>query len=96
MCEQEGDQQFLSSLQDLRLGQCSKESFEYVHSLYRDLDVELKNSVVHIFFKQIPAQLHNMSVLSELPGEFLKLEAIKERKAYHVSCRGSVVPEAWL
>ena len=82
----DGDHEFLSALRELRVGQCrSSETLEYLRSLSRDLVAdELKDSAVHIFFKKISAQLHNMSALRELPGDFLKLEATKEGNSKRV------------
>jgi ATP-dependent DNA helicase PIF1 len=84
--QEQGELQFLSALRDLRLGQISTENNEYLRSLSRELDLDMKHSAVHIFFKKIPAQLHNISVLREIHGEYFRFESIKDGNTLGITC----------
>ena len=55
-------QMVLSCLKEVRLGQCSTATEDYLRA--------------HIFFRKIPALLHNRSTLASLPGEMCSFEAI--------------------
>lgn len=70
------DQMFLSCLKEVRLGQCSTATEDYLRSLSRPLAEEKERNATHIFFKKIPALLHNRSTLASLPGEMCTFKAI--------------------
>jgi len=78
---------FLSALRDLRLGQISEDNTVFMKSLSRDFEDTAKTaSAVHIFFKKIPAQLHNLAVLRELPGETQVFQPYKTGNTNGISC----------
>ncbi|KAK3716722.1 hypothetical protein QZH41_000930 [Actinostola sp. cb2023] len=56
------------------------------HFTPRELDDDQKRSAVHIFFKRIPAELHNLSVLRELPGAYVRFESVKEGNTTGINC----------
>ena len=73
-----GETNFINSLKDLRIGQCSAESLRFLSGLSRDLPPELACAATHIFFKKIPAALFNRSVVEILPGDAIRLQASHE------------------
>jgi ATP-dependent DNA helicase PIF1 len=86
MRQEQAELQFLSSLRELRSGQTSPDNTRFLRSLSRDLCDDLNRTAIHIFLKKIPAQLHNLSVLRELPGEYVRIEAVKEGNTMGISC----------
>ncbi|XP_067030190.1 ATP-dependent DNA helicase PIF1-like [Acropora muricata] len=69
-------QMFLSCLKEVRLRQCSTATEDYLRTLSRPLAEEKERNATHIFFRKIPALLHNRSTLASLPGEMCSFEAI--------------------
>ena len=65
------DPRFISALAELRLGKCSRENELFLQSLNRPLSAEFATRAIHIFFRRTDAQLHNLDVLSELPGNVI-------------------------
>ncbi|CAB3976673.1 ATP-dependent DNA helicase PIF1 [Paramuricea clavata] len=43
--------------------------------MYSSSDDNTRQETVHLFFKKLPASLHNLNILAELPGEFLKYDS---------------------
>ena len=80
MRQSEADEMFLSALKEVRLGECSGATEDYLGTLSRDLDEEKERSATHIFFKKIPALLFNRSVLSQQPGVLYTFNAVAEKE----------------
>lgn len=57
-----------------------------INNLERKLPVDLDKDAVHIFFKKIPVQLHNLKELRAMPGEFVRLDATDEGKTSSIQC----------
>ena len=74
---------FLKALGELRLGQCSLESNAFLRSLSRPIDIA---DPVHIYFKKLSVQLHNLDVLLGLPGQLYTFKSIDEGKFAGKSC----------
>ena len=75
MRQSEDDKLFLSAIADIRKGQCSISSQQYLSSLDRVLPEALQEVATHIFFRKVPVQLSNRRELDALPGELLAFEA---------------------
>ena len=75
MRQSENDKLLLNALSEIRLGQCSKDSEEYICSLKRNLPANLAQSATHIFFRKIPVALMNRKELDRLPGELFTFNA---------------------
>ena len=58
-----------AALKDLRLGKCSESTIQFLRGLDRPLSQELYDKAVHIYFRNIPTQLHNLQYLYSMPGE---------------------------
>ncbi|KAK3737060.1 hypothetical protein QZH41_003693 [Actinostola sp. cb2023] len=95
--------QLLQCLKDVRLGQCSDETLTFLRSLSRPIPDKAKDPV-HIFFRRIPMQLHNLDVLFSLPGDLLTFQAIDRKATQNINCpaertlllkRGSHVMLLW-
>ena len=57
------NKEFLDALKEIRVGQCSEKTFEYINSLSRSLEIS-KDEMSHIYFrksivKRLPVALHN-------------------------------------
>ena len=74
---------FLKALGELRLGQCSLESNAFLRSLSRPIDFA---DPLHIYFKKLSVQLHNLDVLLGLPGQLYTFKSIDEGKFAGKSC----------
>lgn len=76
----------LKCLKEIRLGQCSENSEELIRSLERDLQQNLDMEAVHIYFKKLPVQLHNLKDLRSMPGHVLSFDAIDEGDTIGIQC----------
>ena len=65
MRQSENDKLLLNALSEIRLGQCSKDSEEYICSLKRNLPANLAQSATHIF-RKIPVALMNRKELDKI------------------------------
>ena len=66
------DPRFISALQELRLGNCSRENELFLKSLDRPLPPKLATTqAVHIYFQKMAVQLHNYDVLTKLHGDMI-------------------------
>ena len=68
------DKEFLSALQDIRLGMCSPLTEDFFRSLSRSLG-DFETQATHIYFKKLPVALHNRQALQNLPGPEFTFEA---------------------
>lgn len=75
MRQNSSEHEFLQCLREVRLGKCTEDSQEMIKILERKLPVDLDKDAVHIVFKKIPVQLHNLKELRTMPGEFVRLDA---------------------
>ncbi len=74
--QQETEHRLIAALDQLRLGKCDDETEKYLRSLSRKMDSCHDISPVHIFFKRLPLEVHNLSVLAAIPGPKLSFESI--------------------
>jgi len=86
MRRSENDKLFLSAIVDIRKGQCSISSQQYLSSLDRVLPEALQKVATHIFFRKVPVQLSNRQELDALPGELLAFEASFENDCSKSMC----------
>ena len=66
-----------NALDRLRSGDCDESTEAYFKTLDRELKCDGHNEgdVVHLYFKKLPVEVHNLNVLQSLPGNFLVLES---------------------
>ena len=57
------------------MGKCDYATEAYFQSVNRDIEPRDGNDVVHIYFKKLPVDIHNVDALSTLPGNFIMLES---------------------
>ena len=76
--QRQGESEFRlkKALDQVRTGECTEDTEAY----FNTLDRECKSSdgsadVVHIYFKKLPVEIHNIDVLSSLPGDLIVLES---------------------
>ena len=74
--QQETEHRLIAALDQLRLGKCDDETEKYLRLLSRKTDSCHDISPVHIFFKRLPVDVHNLSVLAAIPGPKLSFESI--------------------
>ena len=58
-----------AALKELRLGKCGETTQQFLHGLTRPLSDEDNEKAVHIYFRNIPTQLHNQKALYSIPSE---------------------------
>ncbi|PFX16673.1 ATP-dependent DNA helicase PIF1 [Stylophora pistillata] len=75
MRQSEEDQRFLKALAEIRLGNCSIESEEYLCSLKRNLPELLEQSATHISFCKIPVATMNRRKLDQISGDLFLYQA---------------------
>ena len=78
MRQNESEKNFKHALDILRMGVCDDETEAYIRGLSRPLvngGIDLEPPI-YVFFKRLPADVHNAYMLSCLPGEVLKYETI--------------------
>ena len=86
MRQNSSEHEFLQCLKEVRVGKCTEDSQKTINNLERKLPVDLDKDAVHIFFKKIPVQLHNLKELRAMPGEFVRLDATDEGKTSSIQC----------
>ena len=60
------------ALDQLREGNCDDETERYLTSLSRDFAAnDITEDLLHIYFRKLPVEMHNLDVLSKLPGNLL-------------------------
>ncbi|XP_078360970.1 uncharacterized protein LOC144645313 [Oculina patagonica] len=80
--------EFAIALQQIRLGECMPETANYFASLSRELEPHLDEKATHIFFRKAPTILHNRAVVSNLPGESIRLIAEHEGETRNMKWPG--------
>ena len=78
--------EFAMALKQIRLGNCTTATLNFVTSLSRDLHPDQNKVATHIFFRKAPTILYNRGVVDRLPGESIRLEA---------ECRGVTNNMIW-
>ena len=86
MRQSEDDLQFISALSDLRLGQCTSSSEQYLLSLGRALPPAFQEEATRIFFRKVPVQLSNRRELDALPGDLVTFQTLFENDGSKSMC----------
>ena len=84
------NKEFLSALQEIRVGECSNKTAEYLCSLSR-VNGSLEETTSHIYFKKLPVAVHNREALQKLPGPEFVFEAEKTNETRGMNWPGSDV-----
>jgi hypothetical protein len=74
--QEESEHRLIEALDVLRMGRCDDETEKYLRSLSREFDSCGDVQPVHIYFKRLPVEVHNLSILAALPGSKLSFESI--------------------
>jgi hypothetical protein len=69
--QHESEIRLKKALDDVRAGGCDEDTETYLN---REPCCD-SNDLVHIYFRKLPVEVHNIDVLSSLPGDFLILES---------------------
>lgn len=81
----EDENKLKDALDFLREGQCNDEVERYLQSLARDIDsTDMFPEKIHIYFKKLPVEIHNLDVLVKLPGELEIFESKDSGNARHL------------
>ena len=74
--QQASELELRKALDQLREGNCNQETATYWKSLSRNLDnTDAAEHPLHIYFRKLPAEMHNLDVLSTLSGTLLTFES---------------------
>ena len=76
--------EFLQCLSEVRLGKCNERPNFLLTTLARD--IPNPQMATHMYFRKISAELHNLAVLRELPGEAVRLESIDTGDCRGIQC----------
>ncbi|XP_028404093.1 ATP-dependent DNA helicase PIF1-like [Dendronephthya gigantea] len=72
----EDEEKLKNALDLIRVGKCNDEVEQYLQSLARDLNSSnVPSEKIHIYFKKLPAEIHNLGALAEIPGELTIFES---------------------
>ena len=74
--QQETKHRLIAALDHLRMGKCEDETEKYLRSLSKKTDSCNDVLPVHIYFKRLPVEVHNLSVLTALPGSKLTYKSV--------------------
>ena len=81
----DGEDKLKDALDFLREGQCSDKVEKYLQSLARDLDsTDTLPEKIHIYFKKLQVEIHNLDVLAKLPGELTIFKSKDTGNARHL------------
>lgn len=69
------EEKLKNALDNIREGLCSDEVGEYLQSLERDLSPNDVEDTIHVYFKRLPVEVHNLNVLASLPGVLTTFES---------------------
>ena len=75
----QSEMQFKKALDMIRSGRCDDETERYFTDLSRELPSRTDSPVetlIHIYFKRLPVDVHNVNILASLPGTTLTFESI--------------------
>ena len=71
----------------LRNGNCDEETERYWKALSRDFAVsDNTEDALHIYFRKLPVEMHNLDVLSKLPGTLLTFESTDTGHSHLLDC----------
>lgn len=73
---------FLNALEELRMGRCTEITETYLKSLSRPI----QGNPVHIYFRKLAVQLHNLNVLQSMPGTLLTINCTDQNNTEGISC----------
>lgn len=75
-----------NALDRMRSGNCDESTEAYFETLDRELECDGHNEgdVVHLYFKKLPVEVHNLNVLQSLPGNLLVLESSDTGCGHHL------------
>ena len=74
--QQASELELRKALDQLRKENCNEETATYWKSLSRNLDnTDAAEHPLHIYFRKLPAEMHNLDVLSTFPGTLLTFES---------------------
>lgn len=85
-----GEDEFSKALQEVRMGECSLESYHYLKTLSRDLNTDTV-VVTHISFRHEEVFLHNRDVLDKMPGNSVILRGNLVEETEHFKFSGEAV-----
>ena len=77
------------ALDQLREGNCDEETERYLTFLSKYLsvsDITEGEDLLHIYFRKLPVEMHNLDVLSKLPGNLLTFESIDTGNSQLLDC----------
>ena len=81
----DGEDKLKDALDFLREGQCNEEVQKYLQSLVRDLDSsDTLPEKIHVYFKKLQVEIHNLDVLAKLPGELTIFKSKDTGNARHL------------
>ena len=72
------EESFIEFLQEIHLGTCLQDSFEYSKSLAQYLSDPLITEATYVCFNKVTVLFQNSDVMHSMPGEFLRFEATDE------------------
>lgn len=73
--QDQASERFLVALGELRAGHCSEATEAYLKSLSRPI----QGDGVHIYFRKLAVELHNIEVLRYLPGQLITLDSVDKK-----------------
>ena len=79
--QHESEIRLKKALDEVRSGECNDETEAYFTSLNRQCEGYCADELVHLFFKKLPVEIHNMNVLSSLPGKLIIFESVDTSSA---------------
>ena len=77
--QEEAEVRFKEALDKLRSCRCDDETEQYLCNLSREFPCSsdsLSESPIHIYFKRLPIEVHNATILASLPGPKLSFESL--------------------
>ena len=86
--QQASEVKLQKALDQLRGGICDEETAKYWNSLSRKLDDDnaVEDPLLHIYFRRLPVEMHNLDVLMHLPGSLLTFESIDSGHSQLLEC----------
>lgn len=82
MRQDQASARFLNALQELRMGDCTQATEGYCKSLNRPIH----GDPVHIYFRKLSVELHNLNALQSMPGQLLTIDCKDENNTEGISC----------
>ena len=85
MRQSEADLRFVNCLKELRMGQCSDASVQFIKYLEREINVP-EEDLTHIFFRKVSTQVFNIRKLQQLPGHESRFKATDVGDTSNLNC----------